>query len=77
MTGSHRSAQEPEKVPLAVLGRRLRTALLLMVLGREAAAGRPHEPFPDAGNPGTCDIDGLALDHPLHLGRRARKAGPQ
>lgn len=58
---------------LAVLARRLGTALRLMALGRAGVAGRPHEPLPDLAWPGLCGIDGLELDDPLHGRRKSRR----
>jgi len=79
VTAARQGAHAREAVPLPVRLRRLRTALLLRVIGRAKAANRRHEPLPDTGHPHLCGIDWLPLGDPVHKRRpwrrRARQAG--
>jgi len=76
VTASRQGAHAREAIPLPVKLRRLRTALLLRVLGRARVAKRRHEPLPDTGHPHLCGIDWLPLGDPVHQRRpRRRQAG--
>jgi hypothetical protein len=74
---SRLTAPAPPVVSRAVLRRRTLTAISLMVFGREHVARGRHEPLPDAGYPGHCDVCGHELDAELHQRRFRRRRGPQ
>ncbi len=75
MSAPYQAAHARQRVPLPVLARRLRTALLLMTQGRTETSRRPHEPLPDLDLPHLCNIDWRRVDDPeCHPQRRkARK----